>query len=77
MTTAPNPSHHALIANHEPSGDIYILDLQCGRVIGVAGPYTQTQADAINMVPALAIALDQDRDDDDIAWADQQLWRPW
>ena len=46
-----------------------------GRIQGIAGPYAHWDAADIRSSSSEAIALDADRDDDDLAWADAQQWQ--
>ena len=57
-------------ATHRPSGQLYILEDDGHVVSRIAGPYSPhdlKDGDA-------GITLAQDRDDDDVVWANTQDW---
>jgi hypothetical protein len=57
-------------AAHTPSGELYILE-DDGHVISrIAGPYSPQDL----AYGDVGITLAQDRDDDDVVWANTQDW---
>ena len=63
------------LAQHQTTGESYVIAWDNdGRIQGIAGPYSRRDASDIRHTQAEAIALDADRNDDDLDWADAQRW---
>ena len=64
------------LAQHQTTGEAYVIAWDNdGRIQGIAGPYSHWDAADIRDTSSEAIALDADRDDDDLGWADAQRWQ--
>jgi len=64
------------LAQHQTTGESYVIAWDNdGRIQGIAGPYSHRDASAISGSSSEAIALDADRNDDDLDWADAQRWQ--
>jgi hypothetical protein len=57
-------------AAHKPSGELYILEDDGHVITRIAGPYSPRDLKDGDV----GIVLAQDRDDDDVVWANSQEW---